>query len=56
MLALADTPTGFFAKIEPCAALAPGDRLAPLNAALLAFLTREYDAGVPPVEAAPDLR
>ena len=35
VLALADTPTGFFAKIEPCAALVPGERLAPLNAALL---------------------
>ena len=56
VLALADTPTGFFAKIEPCAALVPGERLAPLNAALLAFLTREYAAGFPPVEAAPDLR
>ena len=43
---LADTPTGFFAKIEPCAALAPGERLAPLNAALLAFLDREYGAGL----------
>jgi hypothetical protein len=56
VLALADTPTGFFAKIEPCAALGPGERLAPLNVALLDFLTREYAAGVPPVEAAPDLR
>ncbi len=56
VLALADTPTGFFAKIDPCAALGPGERLAPLNVALLGFLSREYDAGVPPVEAAPDLR
>jgi len=56
VLALADTPTGFFAKIDRCAALVPGERLGPLNTALLAFLTREYDAGVPPVEAAPDLR
>ncbi len=28
-LAVADTPTGFFAKVDPCVALAPGERLAP---------------------------
>jgi hypothetical protein len=55
-LALADTPSGFFTKIEPCDTLAPGDRLAPLSAALLAFLDRGYDAGFGPVEVAPDLR
>lgn len=55
-LVLADTPSGFFSKISPCGALAPGDRLAPVNAALLAYLDREYDAGFGPVEAAPDLR
>ena len=55
-LVVADTPSGFFSRISPCAALAPGDRLAPLNAALLAYLDREYDAGFGPVEAAPDLR
>ena len=55
-LVLADTPSGFFSRISPCAALAPGDRLAPVNAALLAYLDREYDAGFGPVEAAPDLR
>ena len=56
MLAVADTPTGLFAKIEPCVALAPGDRLAPLNAALFELLNEEYAAGLPPVEPAPDLR
>jgi hypothetical protein len=56
VLSLADTPTGFFARIQPCAALRPGDRLAPLNAALLDYLAREYGADLPPVEAAPDLR
>jgi hypothetical protein len=55
-LVLADTPSGFFSMISPCAALGPGDRLAPINAALLALLDREYDAGFGPVEAAPDLR
>ena len=56
VLSVADTPTGCFAKLEPCSVLSPGDRLAPLNAALLSFLDREYDAGVPPLEPAPDLR
>jgi hypothetical protein len=55
-LILADTPSGFYSRISPCAALAPSDRLAPVNAALLAYLDREYDAGFGPVEAAPDLR
>jgi hypothetical protein len=55
-LVLADTPSGFYSRISPCAALVPGDRLAPINAALLAYLDREYDAGFGPVEAAPDLR
>ena len=56
VLFVANTPTGFFAKVEPCLALAPGDRLAPLNAALFDLLNREFAAGLPPVEAAPDLR
>jgi hypothetical protein len=56
VLSVADTPTGLFAKVEPCAALAPGDRLAPLNAALFELLNEEYAAGLPPVEPAPDLR
>lgn len=55
-LVLADTPSGFFSKIAPCGALGPGDRLAPVNAALMAFLDREYDTGFGPVEAAPDVR
>jgi hypothetical protein len=55
-LVLADTPSGFFSRIYPCDSLVPGDRLAPINAALMAFLDREYDAGFGPVEAAPDLR
>jgi hypothetical protein len=56
VLAVANTPAGMFAKIQPCTDLSPGDRLAPLNAALFAFLNREYDAGLPEVEPAPDLR
>lgn len=55
-LRIGDTASGFFSQIKPCALLAPGDRLAPLNVALMAFLNREYDAGFPPVSAAPDVR
>ena len=52
----ADTTTGFFAKVDPCVALAAGDRLAPVNLALLDFLDREFGVGFGPLEAAPDLR
>jgi hypothetical protein len=55
-LAVADTPTGFFAKVDPCVALGPGDRLAHVNIALLSFVDREYDARFGVLEAAPDLR
>ena len=53
---LGQTPTGFFARLDPCHLLGPGDRLAPLNAALLAFLDTEYDAGFGPLEPAPSVR
>lgn len=56
VLVIGNTPSGFFAKIHPCASLRPGDRLAPLNAALVDLLDREHDAGLGPVEPAPDLR
>ena len=39
---MADTPSGLFAKVDPCAALVPGVRLATLNVALYEFLDREY--------------
>jgi hypothetical protein len=55
-LAVADTPTGFFAKVDPCVALKPGQRLAQVNVALLAFVDREYDARFGTLEPAPDLR
>lgn len=51
-----DNPTGFFAKIDPCAALTPGDRLATLNVALLDYLDRTHGSGFGALEAAPDLR
>lgn len=56
VLVIGNATTGFFAKIHPCSSLRPGDRLAPLNAALVDFLDREYAAGLGPVEPAPDLR
>lgn len=56
LLVVGHTATGFFAKVDPCAALGPGDRLAPVNAALMAYLDRTHDAGFGPVEAAPDVR
>jgi hypothetical protein len=55
-LAVADTPSGFFVKVDPCIALAPGERLARVNVALLAFVDREYDARFGTLQAAPDLR
>jgi hypothetical protein len=55
-LVAADTPVGFFAKLDPCTLLAPGDRLAPLNVALMAHLDEAHGAGFGPLEAAPDLR
>jgi hypothetical protein len=36
--------------------LSPGERLGPLNAALLRFLDDELGTGFGPVEAAPDVR
>jgi hypothetical protein len=56
VLEIGDTPTGFFARLEPCRLLRPGDRLAPLNAALTVFLDEEYDAGFGPLTPAPSLR
>jgi len=55
-LVLSDTPGGFFAQLDPCTAMVPGARLAPINVALMAFLDREYDAGFGPFTAAPDVR
>ena len=56
VLQVTDTVSGFFARVEPCALLRPGDRLGPVNAALLDLLDRRYGAGLGPVTAAPDLR
>ncbi|MDO9454735.1 hypothetical protein [Nocardioides sp.] len=55
-LVAADVAGGFFAKLDPCRLLAPGDRLAPLNVALLAHLDATSGTGFGALEAAPDLR
>jgi hypothetical protein len=55
-LVMADTPSGLFAKVDPCAALVPGVRLATLNVALYEFLDREYGSEFGPLTAPPDLR
>jgi hypothetical protein len=48
--------SGTFAKMEVGDALRPGDRLGPLNAAMMRFLDNELDAGIGPVEPPPDVR
>jgi hypothetical protein len=55
-LVAADTPVGFFAKIDPCALLGAGDRLAPLNTALLAHLDAAFGTGFGELQPAPDVR
>jgi hypothetical protein len=50
------TPSGMFARVEPCAAVVPGQRLAPVNAALLRFLDASYGTSFGPMEPAPDGR
>lgn len=55
-LVVADTPNGFFAKVDPCVALTRGRRLAAVNVALLAFVDREYGSRFGLLEAAPDVR
>ena len=49
-------PSGLFAKVDPCAAVVTGERLAPVNAALLAHLDASYGTSFGPVEPAPDVR
>jgi len=56
VLAVGLTPSGLYAKVDPCTALRTGTRLAPVNAALLAFLDRTYGTGFGPLQPAPDLR
>jgi hypothetical protein len=53
---MADTPSGLFAKVQPCAALSPGMRLATINVALYDLLKREFGIDLGDLQAAPDLR
>ena len=56
VLVMADTPSGLFAKVDPCSALVPGVRLATVNVALYDLLRREYGVDLGDLTAAPDLR
>jgi hypothetical protein len=56
VLVMADTPSGLFAKVDPCSALAPGVRLATVNVALYDLLRREYGVDLGDLAAAPDVR
>ena len=47
---------GTFAKIDSGSVLRKGDRLAPLNVALMQFLDAEFGSDFGPVETAPDVR
>ena len=56
VLVMADTPSGLFAKVQPCSALGPGVRLATINLALYDLLRREFGVDLGDLTAAPDLR
>ena len=55
-LSAADTPTGFFATVDPCVALQRGQRLADINLALADLMDREHGAGFGALEAGADVR
>jgi hypothetical protein len=55
-LHLADIPSGVFARVEPCSALRPGARLAPVSAALARYLDAEHGTSFGRLEPAPDVR
>ena len=56
VVAVADTPSGCFAKVVPGGFQRQGDRLAVVDLALVELLDREYSAGLGPLEMAPDVR
>jgi hypothetical protein len=56
VLSIGATPTGFFATVDPCAALAQGERLATVTAGLLELADREYGSSFGALEPAPDVR
>lgn len=49
-------PSGLFATVDPCTAVVPGQRLAPVNAALLAYVDATYGSNFGAMEPAPDVR
>ncbi len=55
-LAVALNATGLFGYIRTCTALEPGQRLAPLNKALMEFLDERYGTRFGALATAPDLR
>jgi len=56
LFSIGSTASGFFAKVDPCSALVPGRRLAPVNAALSAYVDATYGVGFGALEPAPDVR
>jgi hypothetical protein len=56
VFAIGATPTGLFAKVDPCTAVVAGRRLAPVSAALAAYVHATYGAGSGTLEPAPDVR
>jgi hypothetical protein len=54
--AVALNATGLFGYIRTCTALGPGERLAPLNKALMEFLDQRYGTRFGDLAIAPDLR
>jgi hypothetical protein len=56
LFSVGPTPSGLFARVEPCVAVVPGQRLAPVNAALLALLDASYGTSFGPMRPAPDVR
>jgi hypothetical protein len=56
LLSVGGTPSGLFAKVDPCSAVVPGQRIAPVNAALLAYVDATYGSSFGAMEPAPDVR
>jgi hypothetical protein len=52
----ADTANGFFAKVDPCAALRPGRRLADISLALAGLMDREHGSDFGALEVGADVR
>lgn len=55
-LVASDSPTGFFATLDPCPVPGPDGRVAAVQAALLAHLDTTYGSDFGPLAPAPDLR